>query len=188
MLSANGEIVNYLVINAIGRDRPGISHQLFKLISAAGCNIIDSKISIFGEEFTLMMYISGNPAQITQAENSLPRFCADNQLLSTMKRTDQQHHQQKQYRLEANVECGDRLGIVESFTDFYASRNIDIESMSAKTITNVDSTQEGDKRFHIFCMAHVDDSHNLMQLQEDFDAMCQQHDIEGTLNFVNTLS
>jgi glycine cleavage system transcriptional repressor len=184
----NGEKVNYLVINAIGVDRPGISHQLFRVISHIGCNIIDSKISLFGEEFTLMMFISGSTVQITQAETQLSRFCAENQLLSTMKRTQIPTKTSPTYRLEANIECSDRLGIVETFTEFYAAKDIDIDSMTAKTVKLDPTEKHSELRFQISSIAHVDDSFNLMQLQEDFDQMCSEHDIQGTLNFINTLS
>jgi glycine cleavage system transcriptional repressor len=185
---SNGEKVNYLVINAIGRDRPGISHQLFRLISHIGCNIIDSKISLFGEEFTLMMFISGSTVQVTQAETQLSRFCAENQLLSTMKRTELPTKTKPTYRLEANIECSDRRGIVETFTEFYASKNIDIDSMTAKTINIETTDNQSEQRFQISGVAHVDDTVNLMQLQEDFDQMCSEHNIQGTLDFINTVS
>ena len=43
----------YLVLTAMGPDRTGSVSDLTKLASECGCNIIDSRMAIFGLEFTL---------------------------------------------------------------------------------------------------------------------------------------
>ncbi|GAL30571.1 glycine cleavage system transcriptional antiactivator GcvR [Vibrio variabilis] len=61
----------YLVITAVGTDRPGICNEVVHLVANAGCNIIDSRIAMFGNEFTLIMLISGTPSYITRVETTL---------------------------------------------------------------------------------------------------------------------
>ena len=50
----------YLVLTAMGADRTGSVSELIKLASKCGCNIIDSRMAIFGVEFTLIMLINGS--------------------------------------------------------------------------------------------------------------------------------
>ncbi|MGU3840932.1 ACT domain-containing protein, partial [Vibrio diabolicus] len=50
----------HLVLTAVGTDRPGICNQVVHLVTQAVCNIVDSRIAIFGSEFTLIMLLTGN--------------------------------------------------------------------------------------------------------------------------------
>ena len=49
----------YLVISALGKDRPGIVNLLSQAILEAGCNIQDSRMTVLGGEFALMLLVSG---------------------------------------------------------------------------------------------------------------------------------
>mgnify|MGYP003446493178 FL=1 len=49
----------YLVISALGKDRPGIVNLLAQAILEAGCNIQDSRMTVLGGEFALMLLVSG---------------------------------------------------------------------------------------------------------------------------------
>ncbi len=174
--------MNYLVINAIGQNRPGISYQLFHLTTQLGCNIVDSKIALLGGEFSLMMLISGNHTQITNAEAQLPVFGVKHQLLTTMKRTTVPQVRHCTYKIDAIIESTDRTGIIEHFTQFYASRYIDLEALNARILSK--STEETMVTFQVTGTAYVDDSCNLTQLQEDFYNMCKAQSLQGKLNFV----
>ena len=50
---------NYLVISALGKDHPGIVNTLTKTILNHGCNIVDSRMTVLGGEFAIIMLISG---------------------------------------------------------------------------------------------------------------------------------
>lgn len=43
---------HYLVITALGADRPGIVNAITRHVSSCGCNIEDSRLAMLGEEFT----------------------------------------------------------------------------------------------------------------------------------------
>ena len=40
----------YFVISALGKDRPGIVHELSKVILDSGCNVEDSRMTVLGGE------------------------------------------------------------------------------------------------------------------------------------------
>ncbi|HHU9887380.1 TPA: ACT domain-containing protein, partial [Escherichia coli] len=46
---------HYLVITALGADRPGIVNTITRHVSSCGCNIEDSRLAMLGEEFTFIM-------------------------------------------------------------------------------------------------------------------------------------
>ncbi len=176
-------MTQHLVITAIGTDRPGICNQVAKLVTQSGCNIIDSRIALFGKEFTLIMLLSGNTNSITRVETTLPLLGQEQELITIMKRTSPPDPQSNDYIVEVYVESDDRIGLTEQFTQFFAERNIGMASLSAQTIDKDKLGQDKDQ-FHIAITAHVDSEYNLMQLQEEFDAQCKALDVHGSLNFI----
>ncbi len=176
-------MTQHLVITAIGTDRPGICNQVAKLVTQSGCNIIDSRIALFGKEFTLIMLLSGNSNSIARVETTLPLLGQEQELITIMKRTSPPDPQSNDYIVEVYVESDDRIGLTEQFTQFFAERDIGMASLSAQTI-NKDKLSSAKDQFHIAITAHVDSEYNLMQLQEEFDAQCQQLEVQGSLNFI----
>ena len=178
-------MAQHLVITAVGADRPGISNQVIHLVSSAGCNIIDSRIAIFGNEFTLIMLISGSKNSITRVETTLPLLGQEHGLITMMKRTLPHQDLSHNYRVEVFIESDDKQGLTEQFTQFFADRDIGLSSLSAQTIDKNKINRDCDQ-FHISMRATVDSGHNLMQLQEEFNDLCEQLSVQGSLNFIKS--
>lgn len=63
---------NALILFAIGRDRPGIVDRITGLIYEAGCNLEDSRMSILGGEFALIILLTGRPEGLRKVTEELP--------------------------------------------------------------------------------------------------------------------
>lgn len=176
-------MTQHLVITAVGTDRPGVCNQVVHLVTQSGCNIIDSRIALFGEEFTLIMLLSGKANNITRVETTLPLLGQEHDLITIMKRTAPHDVIENSYTLEVFVESDDKLGLTEQFTQFFADRNIGLDSLSAQTI-NKSKVQLDNDQFHISITASVQSECNLMQLQEEFNSLCQSLSVQGSLNFI----
>ncbi|KOO14519.1 MULTISPECIES: glycine cleavage system protein R [Vibrio] len=176
-------MTQHLVITAVGTDRPGVCNQVVHLVTQSGCNIVDSRIALFGNEFTLIMLLSGNNAAVTRVETTLPLLGQEHDLITIMKRTSTHAHLDNAYTLEVFVESEDKPGLTEKFTHFFAQKNIGLSSLSAQTIDK-DKINAETNQFHIAITATVDSECNLMQLQEEFDNLCQQLSVQGSLNFI----
>lgn len=173
----------HLVITAVGSDRPGIVNKVVRLVTRAGCNIVDSRIALFGNEFTLIMLINGNNSSITRVETSLPLLGQEHELITIMKRTSPHTEPANTYTVEVFIESADKPGLTEQFTQFFADREIGLASLSAQTIEKEKARQEQDQ-FHIAMTALVEAERNLMQLQEEFKALCDTLSVSGHLNFI----
>ena len=173
----------HLVITAIGSDRPGVCNQVVHLVTQAGCNIVDSRIALFGNEFTLIMLLSGNANGITRVETTLPLLGQELNLITMMKRTSPHQEPEHGYSIEAFIESEDRPGLTERFTQFFADKEIDMASLSAQTIDKSKLNLATD-RFQIAITASVNADYNLMQLQEEFTALCESLNVQGSLNFI----
>src|SRR5262249_58883177 len=49
----------WFAMSAIGRDRPGIVADLAELIYECDCNLEDSRMTILGSEFAVLLLLSG---------------------------------------------------------------------------------------------------------------------------------
>ncbi len=173
----------HLVITTIGSDRPGISHHMITLVTQAGCNIIDSRIALFGSEFTLIMLVSGSTNAIAHVETGLPLLGQQHDLITMTKRTAQHTQPHNAYTMEVHVQADDKIGLTEKFTQFFSMRNIGMSSLSAQTIDQSSVHQEL-RQFYIAISAQLNDDYNLMQLQEEFIELCDQSSVQGSINFI----
>ena len=48
---------NYLVVSALGEDRPGLVNELSRVILECDCGIVDSRMTILGGEFAILLLI-----------------------------------------------------------------------------------------------------------------------------------
>lgn len=118
-----------LVVTAIGTDKTGIVSELTKVISQCNCNILDSRMALFGSEFTFIMLLSGDAQAISRVEHVLPITCQEIGLLTMSKPTSrhEDHTDRQIWQLEL---CGpDKHGMVSEVSTMLASKNIHIAAL-----------------------------------------------------------
>ncbi len=169
----------YLVLTAMGADRTGSVSELTKLACACNCNILDSRMAIFGLEFTFIMLLTGDAKAINKIEAKLPIISQKLELITMMKRTSgyKNHDFTQHYQVEYSGI--DQPGILKSITAFLAARNIDISSL--KSDIDPDTNQMCAQILIAFT-----DSVSIDELESDFFQLCQQIDIQGTITKVNS--
>ena len=63
---------NHLVISALGKDRPGIVDKLARAIYDLDCNITDSRMTVLGGEFAILLLVEGPWNQLAKLEDQVP--------------------------------------------------------------------------------------------------------------------
>ena len=63
-----------IVISAVGGDRTGVVHDLTQIIMDCGGSIKDSRMTTLGEEFAMLLLVSGNWHSVSRMEQDLARF------------------------------------------------------------------------------------------------------------------
>src|SRR5580658_10265012 len=58
--NANLQMKQHLAVSAIGSDRTGMVHELTRVISESGGNISESRMASLGNEFAMLLLVSGN--------------------------------------------------------------------------------------------------------------------------------
>lgn len=177
-------MTQHLVITAVGTDRPGIGNKIIHLVSDFGCNIIDSRVAVLGDEFTLVMLVSGSTSQVAHVEHSLPQLGQEQDLITIVKRTSRHQDKTPRFTLEGHVQAIDKVGLTEHITQFFADKEIGLTSLSARTLAK-ENTESDQDQFQVSLTATLPAEYNLMQLQEEFNSLCHSLCIKGTLNFLN---
>lgn len=125
------EDLGYLVLTAVGPDRPGLVNELSALIGAAGANIEDSRMAVLGGEFAMILLISGPPGAIERAREIGPQVEAGLGLRCILKETSPAHPQTDYLLYRIEVSGADRPGIVQAVAAILASRGINVASLES---------------------------------------------------------
>mgnify|MGYP003637220017 CR=1 FL=1 len=165
----------YLVLTAMGPDRKGSVSDLTKLASECGCNILDSRMAIFGLEFTLIMLLMGTNKAIHQLESKLPAVAHKLELITMMKRTSGYRDQDFIHHYQVDYAGIDQPGVLKAVTAFFATRNIDISSLKSE-INQMSAS---------ILIALMEET-SIEQLESDFLELCEQFDVQGCIKKVQS--
>lgn len=169
---------NYLVITAVGNDRPGIVNELTKLILDSGCNIADSRMTILGGEFALILLLSGNWNAIAKIEDMLPKVADSLGLNLTAKRTAPRPQQGNLLNYHVDALAIDQPGLVHRVTDFFSSRNINIESLNTDSYN---AAHTGTPMFSISMTVNIPADQSLSQIREQYLDFCDTMNMDGMM-------
>ena len=169
---------NYLVITAVGNDRPGIVHELTKHILEHGCNIVDSRMTILGGEFALILMLSGKWNAIAKVEDSLPKVADSLGLSLTAKRTEPRPQKGNLLSYHVDALAIDQPGIVHRVADFFSSRNINIESLNTDFYN---AAHTGTPMFSISLTVNIPADQSISQIREQYLDFCDAMNMDGMM-------
>jgi glycine cleavage system transcriptional repressor len=173
---------HYLVVTALGSDRPGIVNTITRHVSSCGCNIEDSRLAMLGEEFTLIMLLSGSWNAITLIESTLPLKGAELDLLIVMKRTNANEQQATPMTVWVKVDVEDSPHLIERFTDLFDNQQMNIAELASKT----QQAQMGTPpRLNIQITAHGLADVPVAQIEDRFHQLCTELKAQGSISVVN---
>ncbi|HET9957650.1 MAG TPA: ACT domain-containing protein [Polyangiaceae bacterium] len=132
MSSKNSSEKAYLVITAVGPDRPGIVSDLSRVIHAAGANLEDSRMAVLGGEFALLLLVSGSEAELSRvlADAQSQESTLGLRLMS--KPTSGPRAARNVLPYTIRVTGLDRPGIVQSVTGVLAHHRVNVRSLESR--------------------------------------------------------
>jgi glycine cleavage system transcriptional repressor len=123
---------SYVVLTAVGPDRPGLVNALAALIRDAGANIEDSRMAILGGEFAVILLISGAAGAIERAKEIGARIERELELRCILKETAPTRSPSDYLPYRIDVSGADRPGIVEVIAALLAGRGINVASLESR--------------------------------------------------------
>lgn len=170
---------DHLVISAIGEDRVGIIRELAQATSEAGCHIADSRMTVLGGDFAIIMLADGRWHELAKLESALPNLERRLGLTITTRRTSP--GSDKQTRLlpySVEVVGMDEPGIVQQLTDFIAEREINVREMAT---TRSNAAYTGTPLFCIQLTLDIPAETSIARLREEFMEFCDGLNLDANL-------
>lgn len=174
---------HYLVITALGADRPGIVNTITRQVSSCGCNIEDSRLAMLGEEFTFIMLLSGSWNAITLIESTLPQKGAELELLIVMKRTSASERPPMPATVWVKVDVKDSPHLIERFTNLFHTHQMNIAELASKT-TPADGAKEAQLSIQI--TAHSPANTDAAIIEQAFHQLCTELNAQGSINVITS--
>lgn len=121
----------YLVLCALGADRPGLVAEVTRYVKERGCNLEDSRMSILGGEFGMLLLVSGGEEPIARVVDDAGalRASAGVQLIVKPTRSPEEHRRAAVLPCLVVAEALDHHGIVHAVTAALHAMGINIVSL-----------------------------------------------------------
>jgi len=171
-------MLKHLVITAVGDDRPGIVNDLTKHILENDCNIADSRMTILGGEFALILLLSGNWNAVAKVEDTLPKLADNLKLHITVKRTEPRTQSGRLLNYHVDALAIDQPGLVHRVTEFFSSREINIESLNTDAYN---AAHTGTPMFAISMTVNIPAEQSISQIREQYLDFCDSMNMDGMM-------
>ncbi|MBA1146281.1 glycine cleavage system protein R [Ectothiorhodospiraceae bacterium WFHF3C12] len=169
---------NLLVISALGEDRPGIVNELSRAVSDTGCNIEDSRMTVLGGDFAIILLVSGKWNELAKLESSLPALGKKLALLLNSKRTEAGERTANLLPYSVEVVSIDHPGIVHQLANFFSTRDINIRDMATTTYA---AAHTGTPMFSVQMTVDVPAGMHIARLREEFMDFCDRLNLDAII-------
>ena len=167
-----------LVISALGNDKPGIVNELSKAILGQGGNISESRMTVLGGEFAMMLLVTGNNECIDNIISKLEETGQNLNLTLIAKETQSQESNNKRLPYQITVVSMDHPGIVHNISDFLSNRDLNIEEIETQTYP---AAHTGTPMFSLDMTISVPADSSVRSLRDEFIIFCDDLNLDASL-------
>lgn len=167
-----------IVISAVGTDRPGVVHDITKVILACGGSIEESRMTTLGSEFAVLMLVSGNWHTLNRLESALDKLSEDSGLTFSIRETAQRPSRDDCMPYAVDVISLDSQGIVYELANFFSARNIEIADVATRRYA---AAHTGAPMFAAQMAINVPSSLHISQLREEFLELCDRLNLDAII-------
>jgi glycine cleavage system transcriptional repressor len=172
-----------IVISAVGPDRPGVVHELTRVVLDCGGNILESRMAALGSEFAMLLLVSGSWHTPAKLETALDKLAEANGLAVTVRQTRQKEPSRDRLPYAVDVVCLDQAGIVYNLANFFTSRDIDIAELTTRSYA---AAHTGAPMFAVQMNISIPQDVQISVLREDFMEFCDQLNLDAIIEPVKT--
>jgi glycine cleavage system transcriptional repressor len=169
---------NFLVITALGKDKPGLVDKLSMAITDSGCNIEDSRMMVMGGEFAVMLMVAGKWNELAKLDESLPLLREKLNLTITAARTEEQNKSTNLIPYSVEVIAIDHPGIVYQIASFFSAREINIHELSSSRYA---AAHTGTPMFSMHMIVDISADVRISVLREDFLDFCDDLNMDAMI-------
>lgn len=174
-------MTQYLVVSAVGSDKPGIINKLSEQALALNCNIVDTRMTVLGGEFALLMMVSGTADAIEALQPPLHDTAANLGLTLVVKPTQPRTLLDPSLPYQVSVIAMDNPGIVHEIAGFFGKKAINIEEMHTNTFA---AAHTGTPMFSLDMQVYIPSRLPIGPLKEEFLEFCDSKNLDATIDAI----
>ena len=168
----------FLVISTLGSDRPGIANAISQLVTETHCNIDDSRMTVLGGEFAVLMLVSGAKENIDALDHNLPAIAKTLELTTFTKRTNTKAAEYSERPYTVQVVALDNQGIIHEIANFFSKQGINIENMDTETYA---APHTGSPMFSLSMTVNLSENVQISHLREKFITFCDDRNLDSSI-------
>lgn len=176
---------SYLVITVLATDQPGITNEISTIAAANHCNIQDSRMAVFGDEFAMIMMLSGSWNSIAKFENALKQLEKKLDFQTLTKRTEVDNKKTSQMPYSIEVVALDSPGIIKDISTFFANQAINIENLITETYK---APHTAAPMIMLNMTVNISFDVHIAELREQFMIFCDDLNLDATLEPIDRKS
>lgn len=167
-----------LVISALGEDKLGIVEEFSGAITDSGCNIEDSRMTVLGGQFAIIMLVSGNWNEVAKLEGQFDQIAQRLGLTITARRSAERMLPAGTVPYDVEIVSMDHPGIVHSIARFFSQRGINIEDLTTGTYP---APHTGTLMFSVNMTVGVPAGTHIAALRADFFEYCDDLNLDAVV-------
>ena len=169
---------NQMVLSALGKDRPGLVDRMTQAIFDLECNISDSRMTVLGGEFAILLLIEGPWNQLARLEGQLPELEKDLGLTILTRHTEPPEPPEESLPYGVEVVSLDHPGIVHQLASFFSQRNINIIDLNTSRYA---APHTGTAMFAVHMNIGIPAKTGIGELREEFLEFCDDMNLDAVM-------
>ena len=167
-----------LVLNIIATHQSGLVERLTRTIRDSGTGILDSRMTTMGNEFLVIMLLSGSWGSIAKLEGSLPKLEKELDARIISKRTEKRQSNNKRIPYTIEIVSTDRSGVIHDVAKFLTDNQIEICELYTSTYRSphTDLTM-----FSLHMIVNIPVEGSIASLRTEFMDFCDQMNLDAVM-------
>ncbi len=167
---------DYVVLTAVGEDRPGLVDSLSSVLLENDLNIEDSRMSVLGGEFAIILLISGSSDANKKFLQQKERLEETLKLNLLIKPTRKKSSKRGLIPYRIRVIGMDHPGIVHRLARFLSQHNINIEDLDTESYP---APHTGTQMFAVNMVVEIPSDTAIRKLRDEFISLCDERNLDA---------
>jgi glycine cleavage system transcriptional repressor len=171
-----------LVITALGDDRPGIVDELSQALFKHNLNIEDSRMSVLGGEFAVLLLVSGEQQSIDEFVGDTASLEQSLNMKILVKLTHSETAPKAVVPYTVEVVAIDHPGIVHKLASFFSGRQINIVDLHTERYA---AAHTATPMFAVSITIGIPADMAIKALRDEFIDMCDELNLDASMTATN---
>jgi glycine cleavage system transcriptional repressor len=170
---------NHVLVTGVAPADSQALLQLTRRIAEAGLALIEARAAVLGSSTWIACFASGSWDAVAKLENALGRLERDEGIAFKLERSAPRALRGDLLPYLVEVVAADRPGALHHLTEFFASRGITIEQLSA---SRYQAAQTGAEMFSAQATIGIPARTHIATLRDDFLEFCDAHNLDAIMD------